>query len=112
VATVVINPRNTYVLNEIGKERCCLGKYDEILIWHKRMGHINFDNIIKIKRKEEVREIIKISKLTNILCKNCLQGKQTRTKFKSNDYSTTKLLEIVHTYLCGLKRKKGLNGEQ
>jgi len=29
VATSVITPSNTYLLNEIGKEKCCLGKKDE-----------------------------------------------------------------------------------
>jgi hypothetical protein len=29
VATAVRTPSNIYVLNEIGKERCCLGKDDE-----------------------------------------------------------------------------------
>jgi hypothetical protein len=34
------------------------------------MGHINFDNIVKVNKKEEIREIPKISKPTNILCKH------------------------------------------
>jgi hypothetical protein len=38
--------------------------------------------------------------------------KQTKTKFKSKEYSMTKPLEIVHTDLCGPMRIKGLNGEQ
>jgi hypothetical protein len=50
-------PRNIYVLNEIGKEKCCLGKEDEIWLWHKRMGHINFDNLVKVRKREAVREI-------------------------------------------------------
>jgi hypothetical protein len=64
------------------------------------------------KKKEEVKEIPKISKPTNTLCEHCLQGKQTRTKFKSKEYSTTKPLNIVHTNLCGPTRMKGLNDEQ
>jgi hypothetical protein len=40
VATDVITPSKLYVLNEIGKEICCLGKDDESWLWHKRMGHI------------------------------------------------------------------------
>jgi hypothetical protein len=46
------------------------------------------------------------------LCKHCQQGKKTKTKFKSKEYSTKKLLEIVHTDLVGPARKKGLKGEQ
>jgi hypothetical protein len=57
------------------------------------MGHINFDNLSKLNRKEEVREIPQILKPTNTLCNIFLQGKQTETKLKSKKYSTTKLLK-------------------
>jgi hypothetical protein len=75
VATAVRTPRNIYVLNEIGKEKCFLGKEDESWLWHRRMGHINFDNLVKVSKREAVREILEISRPTNILCKHCLQGK-------------------------------------
>jgi hypothetical protein len=51
VATAVRTPRNIYVLNEIGKERYFLGKDDESWIWNTIMGHINFDNLVKIRKK-------------------------------------------------------------
>jgi hypothetical protein len=73
---------------------------------------MNFDNLVKINKNEVVKEIPKISKPTNTICEHCLQGKQTRTKFKSKEYSTTKPLETVHIDLCGLERMKGLNGKQ
>jgi hypothetical protein len=75
------------------------------------MGHIKFDNLIKISRKEAMKEIPKISKPTNNLCEHCLQGKQTNTKFKSKEYSTKKPLEIIRIDLRGPTRMKGLNGE-
>ena len=76
------------------------------------MGHINFYNLVKISKKEAVKEMIEISKPKNTLCENCPQGKQTKTKFKSKEYSTKKPLDIVHTDLCGPTRTKGLNCEQ
>jgi hypothetical protein len=76
------------------------------------MGHMNFDNHVKINRKEAVKEMIDISKITNTLCEHCLQGKQTNTKFKSKEYSMKISLENVHTELCGPTITKGLNGEQ
>jgi hypothetical protein len=54
----------------------------------------------------------KISKPTNTLCEHFLQGKQTRTKFKSKEYSMKKPFEIVHIDLFGLTRMNGLNGKQ
>jgi transposase InsO family protein len=76
------------------------------------MGHINFDNVVKVNRKEVVREIPQIVMPTSTLCKHCQQEKQTKTKFKSKEYSTIRPLEIVHTDLVGPTRTKGLKGEQ
>jgi hypothetical protein len=59
-----------------------------------------------------VREIPKISKPANTMCKHCLHGKQTRMEFRSKEYSTKKPLKIVHTDLCGPMRTKGPNGKQ
>jgi hypothetical protein len=104
--------RNIYVLSEIGNEKCCLGKEDESCLWHRRMGHIHFDNLSKVNRREEVREMPRIMKPTNTLCKHCQQGNQTKTRFKSKEYSTTRPLEIVHTDLFGPTTTKGLKGEK
>jgi hypothetical protein len=112
VVIAIRTSRNIYVLNEIEKESCCLGKENESWLWNRRMDHMQFDNIFKISRKEAVREMPEISNIANTLCKHCLQGKKPRTKFKSKEYSTKKPLEIVHTDLCGQTRTKGLNGEQ
>jgi hypothetical protein len=63
------NSSNIYVLSEIGNEKCCLGKEDEVWLWNRRMGHINFDNLIKVNKEEEVREMPQILNPTNTLCK-------------------------------------------
>ena len=46
-----------YVLSKIGNEKCCLGNEDESWLWHKRMGHMHFDNLVKVSKREVVREI-------------------------------------------------------
>jgi hypothetical protein len=112
VATTARTSSNIYVLSEIGNEKCCLGKKDKSWLWHRRMDHMHFYNLIKVSKREEVKEIPHIMKPTNTLCKHCQQGKQTNTRFKSKEYSTTKLLEIVHTDLVGKTTKKGLKGER
>jgi hypothetical protein len=101
-----------YVLSEIGNEKFFLGKEDESWLWHRRMGHIHLDNLIKISKREAVREMPQIKKPTNTLCKHCQQGKKTKTMFKSKEYSMTRPLEIVHTDLVGPTTTKGLKGEK
>jgi len=46
---------NIMFLNEIGNERCFLGKENEMWIWHRKMGHMNFENLVKITKKEAVK---------------------------------------------------------
>jgi hypothetical protein len=55
IATTARTSSNIYVLSEIGNEKCFLGKEDESWIWHIRMGHIHFDNLVKVNEREAVR---------------------------------------------------------
>jgi hypothetical protein len=112
IATTARTSSNIYVLSEIGNEKCCLGKEYESWIWHRRMSHIHFDNLVKFRRKEAVREFPQITKPTNTLCKHCQQGKKKNTMFKSKEYSMTRPLEIVHTNLVGPTTTRGLKGEK
>lgn len=65
VATTSKTPNNIYMLDEIKRERCYLGRIYESWLWHRRMGHIHFDNLVKINKKQVVREMPKIKNLKN-----------------------------------------------
>jgi hypothetical protein len=88
-----------------------MGQIDEHWLWHRIMDHINFDNLVKISTKQVLRDMPKISKPANILCKQCYHGKQTREIFKSKEYSITNPLEIVHMGLYGPTRTQNIQGE-
>ena len=64
IATITRTSNNIYVLSEIENEKCCLGKEDESWLWHKKMGHIHFDNLVKVSKREAVREMPQIAKPT------------------------------------------------
>ena len=64
---------------------CLLAKEDEIWLWHKRMGHINFDILVRISKREAIREMKKISKPSNTLCEACRHGKQTKVQLKQKN---------------------------
>jgi hypothetical protein len=53
---------NIYVLSEIGNEKYCLGKEDEIWLWHRRMDHIHFGNLFKVSKREAFKEMPQILK--------------------------------------------------
>ena len=111
VGTAPRTSENVYILNKKMHEECHLNVMDESWLWHRRMGHINFDNLVKISNLEAVRNLPKITKPSNPICRHCQLGKQTRVRFKTKEYSTSKPLELVHSVLCGPRRTKSLQGE-
>ena len=103
---------NLDILLEMKNETCFLAEQDKNLLWHKISGHLNFDNLVKISCKKAIRDITKIIKTFNTICKQCQLGKKTRSTFKANKYSTSKSLELVHLDLCGPTMTKGHQGER
>jgi hypothetical protein len=111
VGTAPRTPENVYILNTKLNEECHINLVDESWLWHRRLGHINFDNLVKVNNLGAVRNLPKIIKPSNPMCRHCQLGKQTRIRFKTKEYSTSKPLELVHTDLCGPTRTKSLQGE-
>jgi len=54
----------------------------------------------------------KIIKPSNPSCKHCQHGKQTRVKFRTKEYSTSRPLEIIHTDLCGPTKSQIMQGNR
>lgn len=80
---------------------CFVAKFDDVWLWHKRLCHVNFDNLLNISKMKKVRGLPKLKKPDNIMCKLCQLGKMTRSSFKSKTYTSKEVLELVHTDLCG-----------
>ena len=109
VGISIRNSNNVYFLEN--ENQCYLSMVDESSLWNRRLGHLNFDNLVKISKKEDVRDLPKIVKPLNSVCKHCQHGKKTRDNFKTKEHMTSQPLEIVHTDLCGPTRTKILQGE-
>ena len=63
VGTAVRTPSNVYILEN--EEQCYMSQIDESLLWHRRMGHLNFDNLVKVSKRGAVRNLPKIIKPPN-----------------------------------------------
>ena len=85
VGTIVRTPSNVYILEN--EEQCYMSRTDESLLWHRRMGHLKFGNSVKISQKGAVRNLPKIIKQPNHVCRHCLHGKQMRTRFKIKEHT-------------------------
>jgi hypothetical protein len=65
-------PQAMYMFSVKSKEKkCCMGQVNESWLWHRRMGHINFGNILKLNKTQAIRDMPRISKPTNTICKPC-----------------------------------------
>ena len=85
---------------ELGECLCFIAQVEESWLWHRRLCHVNFDNLVKISKFKKVRGIPNIKKPKVGLCKNCQIGKMEKTSFKSKNYQSKEVLEIVHSNLC------------
>ncbi|KAL0553618.1 hypothetical protein IC582_007518 [Cucumis melo] len=69
-------------------------------IWHLRFGHLNFDGLRLLARKNMVKGLSYV-KHPDQLCEDCLHGKQSRKSFPRESSSKARRpLELVHTDLC------------
>jgi hypothetical protein len=51
VVVVPRTPKNIYILKIEEEEKCCMSQIDESWLWHKRMGHTGFDNLLQFNKK-------------------------------------------------------------
>ncbi|GJT34580.1 putative ribonuclease H-like domain-containing protein [Tanacetum coccineum] len=75
---------------------------DESMLWHRRLGHINFKNINKLVKENLVRGLLLKCFKNDQTCVSCLKGKQHRASCKSKLINPiTKPLFMLHMDLFG-----------
>ncbi|GJT99370.1 zinc finger, CCHC-type containing protein [Tanacetum coccineum] len=81
---------------------CLLASIDnQAWLWHARLGHLNFDDINKMTRKNLVEGVPRINHAGQI-CDACLLGKHSRTPFPNQaKFRSKNPLDLVYGDLCG-----------
>ncbi|GJY30715.1 putative ribonuclease H-like domain-containing protein [Tanacetum coccineum] len=75
---------------------------DESMLWHRRLGHINFKNINKFVKDNLVRRVLTKHFENDQTCVACLKGKQHRASCKSKVLNLiTKPLFMLHMNFFG-----------
>ncbi|GJW42480.1 putative ribonuclease H-like domain-containing protein [Tanacetum coccineum] len=75
---------------------------DESMLWHRRLGHINFKNINKLVKDNLVRGLPTKCFENDQTCVACLKGKQHKASYKSKVLNPiTKPLFMLHMDLFG-----------
>lgn len=84
--------------------------HSQTTLWHKRLGHFHSRGLQRMITSSAVRGLpqLRFSKHT---CDACLLGKHTRTKLqKQTSHQTSRILELVHSDVCGPFRTTSLGG--
>nr|XP_011459745.1 PREDICTED: uncharacterized protein LOC105350074 [Fragaria vesca subsp. vesca] len=82
-------------------------------LWHRRICHLNHQDIVKLSSKEAVRGIPKLAGIPQGMCGECKVGKMTRTSHPLlNAKPTTHVLELLHLDLVGPVETKSIGGRK
>ena len=103
---------NLYTLAALSLEQCMNVNEEQDWLWHKRLGHIGFENLAKLCRKNAVRNLPNIKVPRNHICEACQKGKQIRTRYSEKEHNSRSPLDIIHIDLYGPTQNKGFNGER
>lgn len=64
--------------NDLKNLMCNLSKFDEVVLWHKRLGHISLSKICKILKAEVVQRVPLLKQSIDIQCSECLTKEQVK----------------------------------
>jgi hypothetical protein len=92
---------------------CNKATIDDSELWHQRLGHLNFTDMLKIASKDIVKDLPKMEKTGTGICGSCQIGKQTRAAHKkTSGIQTFQNLELLHMDLLGPTRTTSLGGRR
>lgn len=88
--------RIEYDNEQLNAISCPSPKVDELLNWHRRLGHLNFQTLAKLKDNLNLKSVSPFP-----VCDECELAKSNRLPFKSATRKTTQPLELIHTDTSG-----------
>ena len=84
---------------EESSEQCNLANRDPLRLWHKRLGHINVEDIYNLKDQAVG---LKLSEHNSTHCETCQLNKSRKFPVpKDSGTRASEALEIVHTDIFG-----------
>lgn len=85
-------------------------------LWHRRMGHLGYDNLAKMQRHSLVKGMNvpegDFKAAEQEICEPCIMAKQQRLKFPMSEHESNRPLELVHMDVCGPMQEPSLGGSR
>lgn len=100
-----------YKLN-LKAEQCMLTTCDSSELWHRRLGHINSQDLNKMKHCVNGLMLKGSATIDKSNCIICCEGKQTRLPFSTTGTRSKRLLEIIHGDVCGPMEVMSIGGSK
>ncbi|KAG7579315.1 Zinc finger CCHC-type [Arabidopsis thaliana x Arabidopsis arenosa] len=92
---------------------CLSVSVNDLELWHKRLGHMNVQTLVKIVNAGVVRGVPKLSDKLNVVCSACNKGKQIKVDHKKiPEIGSKKILELIHMDLMGHVQVESINGKK
>jgi hypothetical protein len=99
---------NLYRLLEQNEESLVHDEVNPTELWHRRYAHINYQALPFLKRM--VEGIPELQSTHEGICKGCALGKNIKKPFPSNNNRSKKILDLIHSDVCGSIPVKSLGG--
>ena len=61
--------KGIFLYLDLSNETCLFSQHEDIWLWHKRLCHVNIDNLVNISKMKRVRDFPKLKKPNNAMCK-------------------------------------------
>ncbi|GJW02817.1 zinc finger, CCHC-type containing protein [Tanacetum coccineum] len=99
--------RLNIVNDNIGSALMSTSKLNDLILWHARLGHVHY------KRMQDMSKdgLIPAFDMDTEKCKTCMLIKITKKPFQ-NVKRKTKVLEVIHSYLCDLHATPSLGNKK
>lgn len=110
VSTARLTNNNMYKLNIFdGNAFITSSETQNIDLWHRRMGHLNYNDVSRLPLCTQDVKISNTSESNNN-CIPCLQGKQAKFPFHNVGTRANIPLELIHSDLCGPMETTSMGG--
>jgi len=78
--------------------------FDTVELWHRKMGHLNIQDLVRSHRDKCIKGMNLRDINEDFQCEICISSKMTRMPFPKSSTQATKILEIIHSDICGPMR--------